>query len=389
MSNEEPGVQAWGTAHRQPSLFAARPVSAWLVIGALILFALFSIGLFFETIAPVADFWFQPVVAADSGAYWELSGVRSGSISTSSPSSEEHQVTGSSSFGPVLEAKLLRTDSGVLISNLMLLAFLLWMVGSMPEFDRATFTALLLLNPLLISAVITLNKEIFAITGVVAFVKYMKAQRFRALWLAVAVFISLGGRWQQAAIMMLLAAYESRISPIRGKRLTGIMLAVLLYTVLYTAVYQAAPVLIAGLLAQAQGGHTIWMLDQIQGHFGFPIVVLPKIAMNVMGYFITPGYFLSDYWQQDFGNWHDQLFVTFHQFLITVLFALLIFTKKLKLRDDPVYLLWLYLITIAVSPMIQPRYEYPAYVLLCLQASRYWRFRPRPKVQQPALPELT
>jgi hypothetical protein len=388
MSNEDLSLEVWEATHRPPSIFAARPVSSWLVIGAFILFAIFSVGLFFETIAPVADFWFQPVVAADSGAYWEISGVRSGAISTSSSSSEE-QVTGSSSFGPVLQAKLLRTDIGVLISNLMLLAFLLWMVGSMPEFDRATFAALLLLNPVLISAVITLNKEIFAITGVIAFVKYMKAQRFRLLWLVVAVLISLCGRWQQAAIVMLLAAYESRISPIRGKRLTGIMIAVLLYTLVYTAVYQTAPVLIAGLLAQAQGGHTIWLLDNIQGYFGFPIVVLPKIAMNVMGYFITPGYFLKDFWQQNFDNWHDQVFLTVHEFLITVLFTILIFTKKLRLRDDPVYVLWLYLITIAVSPMIQPRYEYPAYVLLCLQASRYWRLRPRPKVQQLALPEPT
>jgi hypothetical protein len=33
----------------------------------------------------------------------------------------------------------------------------------------------------------------------------------------------------------------------------------------------------------------------------------------------------------------------------------------------------LYLLMTAVNPMVQPRYEYAAYVLLCLEASRYFR----------------
>jgi hypothetical protein len=52
--------------------------------------------------------------------------------------------------------------------------------------------------------------------------------------------------------------------------------------------------------------------------------------------------------------------------------------RKLALRNAPVYLLAFYLILTAVNPMVQPRYEYPAYVLLCLEASRYLRLDDQP-----------
>lgn len=370
-----------------PSLFSPRPISVWLVIGAFVLFTLFSIGLFFETVTPLADFPLQPTVAADSGTYWELSGVNSDSFANQRAGDSSGAELGNNTLGPVGQARLFRNDFGVMASNLMLLFFALWTVGTMPDFDRATFTALLLLNPLLISAVITLNKEIFAITGMILFVKYLNTQRMRLVWLMLALVISFAGRWQQTAIMLLMAAFESRLSPIRGKRKIGIAIGIFIFTLVYTAVYQIAPNLIAGLLAQAQAGHTIVILDNIQGYFGFPLVVLPKIALAVMGRFITPGYFIKDYWAADFTNWHDQIFLAIHEFVITALFVILLVSKKLKLKDEPVYPLCLYLIMIAVSPMIQPRYEYPAYILLCLQAARYWHFHTSPRLSPPLLRE--
>jgi hypothetical protein len=367
-----------------PSLLKPRSVSVWLVIGAFILFTLFSIGLFFETVDPVADFSFQPTVAADSATYWNLSGEKAGIFSSQGSTDSPDSGLGNNTVGPVGEARLFRTDFGVLACNVMLLGFALWTVGSMPVFDRPTFVALLLLNPLLISALITLNKEIFCITGMVLFVKYLNAKGIRFHWLLLAVFISYAGRWQQAAIMLMMAAFESRVSPIRGKRHYGVLIACLIFTLAYTVIYQTFPNLIAGLLAQASAGHTIVILDNIQGYFGFPLVVLPKIALAVMGRFITPGYFVKEYWAADFSNWHDQVFLAIHEFVTTLLLVVLLVFRKLKLSEEPVYPLYLYLMLIAVSPMIQPRYEYPAYVLLCLQASRYWRFHPRP-APQPAL----
>lgn len=355
------------------ALFRSRPVAVWLVLGLLVVIGLLSTGLFFEAVAPVADFWFQPYVEADSNTYWELSGVKAGAFLDQHSGDNSEGSAFNNSFGPVLQAELFRSDIGVMLSNLALFAFMLWIVGTMKEFDRGMFTLLLLLNPMLVSAILTLNKEIFAIVGVIVFVRYMTATRYRGLLLSLALLISFAARWQQAAAMLLLACIDSRLSPFRNKPKSGIAILLLFFTVAYTAVYHIAPVLIAGLLAQAKAGHTILILDNIQGNFGFPLVVIPKIMLNVMGRFMTPQYFLSDYWSADFSNWFDQIFTQLQEFLTTLLLFGLLFTGKLKLRNAPVYLLAFYLILTAVNPMVQPRYEYPAYVLLCLEASRYFR----------------
>ena len=296
---------------RTPALLQAR--SVWLVIGALIIFLCLLFFLFFEAVAPVAD-WFQPNVLSDSGTYWELSGVRPGSFEAQRQENGSGSELGNNTLGPVGQARLFRTDLGVLLSNLALLFFLLWVVGTMKEFDRGMFTLLLLLNPLLFSSIVSLNKEIFAITGMIVFIRYMTAKRHRGLLLILALLISFAARWQQMAVMLLLACYEFRFSPVRKKPVAGVLCTILLFTVAYTAVYQMVPNLIAGLLAQAEAGHTILILDNIQGRFGFPLVVIPKILLNVMGRFVTPGYFLTEYWNADFSNWHDQIFLRYKNY---------------------------------------------------------------------------
>jgi hypothetical protein len=356
-----------------PAIFHSRSVSAWVVIGTFVVFVIFTLGLYFEAVSPVTDFWFQPYVQADAAAYWELSGVRPGAFTPDNADSGSGPQFGGGSLGPVLQAKIFRTDLGILLSNFAMLALILWLVSTMKEFDLSTFTLLLLLNPLLFSAVATLNKEIFAVTGLILFLRYMTAKRYRFLLLMAALLVSAGGHWQQAAVLLMLCCLESRFSPLRDRPWAGVVTIVLFFTVAYTVVFHLAPIIIAGLLAQAEAGHTIVILDNIQGNFGFPVVVIPKILMNVMGYFSTPSYFLERYWTEDFSNWYNQIFTQAQEFLTTALLFGLLIARKLPLKQPLVYLLVVYFILTAVNPMVQPRYEYPAYVLMCLQVARYFR----------------
>jgi hypothetical protein len=193
------------------------------------------------------------------------------------------------------------------------------------------------------------------------------------MWLALALTLSLFARWQQVLVMLLYVLYESKISPLRGRPRRGIAVTVLGFTVAYGLIYRLAPFFFAALLAQAEAGHTILILDNIQAYFGFPLVAIPKIMMNCMGHFLSPGYFLNSYPHEDFTNWRDQIFMQMHTFFLSALLAGMLFGRKLRLKHAPVYLLVLYLLMTAVNPMVQPRYEYAAYVLLCLEASRYFR----------------
>lgn len=353
-----------------PSLFIARPVRVWLVMGFFIVYLIFSYGVFFEAIAPVANFRIQPIIGADSGAYWEASGVRT----TNFADQEQTGPKASSNlFGPVLQAEALRTDLNVALFNTFLFLLCLLVLRGMPEFDRATFLLLMMINPYLLMALITLNKEIFALAGIIMFIRYAEAKSFRWGWLGLALVLSLFARWQQVLVMLIYLVLESRFSPVRGRRRWGVALTVLVFTVGYALVYRIAPFFFAALLVQAEAGHTVLLLDQIQANFGFPFVAIPKILMNCLGHFASPGYFLHIYPSQDFSDWRDQFFMEMHTFFLSALLLGLFFTRRLRLKHAPVYLLVLYLLMTAVNPMVQPRYEYAAYVLLCLEASRYFR----------------
>jgi hypothetical protein len=366
-----------------PSLFAPRPLRVWLVLGLFVVYLIVSYCIFFEAIAPVANFNFRPIIPADSGAYWDASGVRT----TNFADQEQAGVSASSNlFGPVLEAEVLRTDLNVALFNCFLFIVSLSILRGMPEFDRATFLLLIMINPFLLASLISLNKEIFALVGIVVFIRYTDAKRFRVWWLALALVLSLFARWQQVLVMLIYVAYESKISPLRGRRRWGVAVTVLGFTIAYGLIYRIAPFVFAALLAQAEAGHTILFLDNIQANFGFPLVAIPKILMNCMGHFITPGYFINSYVHEDFTNWRDQIFMQMHTFLLTALLMGMFFGRKLRLRDAPVYLLALYLLMTAINPMVQPRYEYSAYVLLCLEASRYFRLGLDGASTSPVLP---
>ncbi len=366
-----------------PSIFTPRPLRVWLVLGVFVVYLVVSYCIFFETIAPVADFAVQPIVAADSEAYWDASGVR-----TINVADQKYQPNAVGNLlGPVFEAKLLRTDFNIAAFNTLLFIFCLSLLRSMPEFDRATFLLLMMINPFLLASLITLNKEIFALAGIVVFIRYTAAKRFRLLWLFLALSLSLFARWQQVAVLLMYVAFESKLSPLRGRPRRGIIFAVIIFTIAYGLVYHVASFLIRNLLEQAEAGHTILILDNIQAYFGFPLVAIPKIMMNCMGRLVTPGYFLNSYVHEDFTNWRDQIFIQLHTLFLTALLAGMLYGRKLRLKYSPVYLLVLYLLMTAVNPMVQPRYEYAAYVLLCLEASRYFRLglngEPAPPVLTP------
>jgi hypothetical protein len=353
-----------------PSLFKPRPVRVWLVIGLFVVYLIVCYGVFFQDIAPVANFYFRPIIGNDTTAYWDASGVRTTNFADQDQSGPD---ASSNLFGPVLEAQVLRTDLNVTLFNSLLFIVCLSILRSMPEFDRATFLLLMMVNPFLLTALITLNKEIFAVAGIVVFVRYTGATRFRLWWLCLALVLSLFARWQQLLVLLLYLAYEFRISPLRGRRRWGVAVTVLGFTIAYGVIYRVAPFFFAALLVQAQAGHTILILDNIQANFGFPLVAIPKILMDCMGRWLLPGYFLHDYVFEDFTNWRDQIFMHMHTLFLTVLLIGMFFGRKLRLRHAPVYLIFLYLLMVAISPMVQPRYEYPVYALLCLEASRYFR----------------
>ena len=232
-----------------PNLFTPRPLRVWLVIGLFIVYLIVSYCIFFEAVAPVADFSFRPRLlrihlrTGSRAAYAQL---------TSQTKQQKVGADASANlFGPVLEAELLRTDFNVAVFNCLLFIFCLSILRRMPQFDRATFLLLMMINPFLLASMITLNKEIFALAGIVVFIRYTDAN----------ASASAGWRSPRALALRTMAAdtgpaylccYESKISPLRHHRRWGVAVTLLGFTVLYGIYIHLASFLLLRMLAQAK-----------------------------------------------------------------------------------------------------------------------------------------
>jgi hypothetical protein len=141
-------------------------------------------------------------------------------------------------------------------------------------------------------------------------------------------------------------------------------------TVIYSLIAMIPGSGIAGFMQYTKDANTIAKLDAIQAHFGFPLVLAPKIIMDLSGQLIRPVilyHWLSDY---GFSDIHSSLIIPL--FSLVLIPALVISYRKGKLnpRRPIALLIIIYLLVVAVTPFVQPRYNYFVYVLLALELAK-------------------
>jgi hypothetical protein len=356
-----------------PALFRKQPISTWLVIGFLCLYFVVAWMLFFRGVEP-GNYFRDPVrVAADSDTYWDLAGF----VDVTMPRLDNGPVQLSSTMGPVLVAKIFRDKAVVGLLDCGLLLLTIWSAGKVPGVSRRVFTMLILLDGQTMPSLITLNKEIFAVAGMVFFAQWIYS-RTRPLWLlGAAAVLSMLARWEQIGILMLFIALESRFSPLRRRHRLALALIIGAITVAYPLALHFLGASLEPFLVQAEAGHTIALLNRLQAHYLFPVAVLPKILMNIGGYVLTPTYFLGPYWHGYFGELQLQVFSVGHMFAYSALMVVAFVEGRLTVERPLPYLMWMYLIVTCVNPFVQTRYQYPAYGLLCVEmARRTWALEP-------------
>jgi hypothetical protein len=356
-----------------PGVFRGHPLSTWGVVGFLCLYLVVAWVLFFRAVEPGNYFSYPVRVAADSDAYWELAGF----VDVTMPRLDNGPIQLSSTMGPVIVAKIFRDKFVVGLLDCTLLLLAIWSAGKVPGVDRRVFTMLLLIDGMTMPSLITLNKEIFAVVGMVFAAQWIYS-RSRPLWLlSAAALLSMLARWEQIAILMLFIGLESRFSPFRGRHRAGLAAVIGAITVAYPLALRRMGASLGPFLAQAEAGHTIALLNRLQAHFGFPLAVLPKILMNVGGYVLTPSYFFGAYWYGYFQDLQIQFFSIGHMFAFSALMAVAFIEGRLTVERPLPYLMWLYLVVTVVNPFVQTRYEYPAYGLLCVEMARQtWALEP-------------
>jgi hypothetical protein len=149
------------------------------------------------------------------------------------------------------------------------------------------------------------------------------------------------------------------VNPWRRKRGMTIGILILALSFLLPAFWSTE---LSGRFEEAQDAGLVARLDTLEMHYWYVVAVVPKIAENLFGE-------LASSLDRSYMLWFNSL-------ADVVVFIVLAKRHLLTVRSDLVYLCMLGAVFMGVSLVIQPRYFYFIYALLCLQAATTGRNSP-------------
>jgi hypothetical protein len=349
-------------------LLEPRALWKWLFMWTFCLYLLFCMFCFFRYEQPRLNHETYIRFGADSPTYWEAINYRT---EHADRPSTLISFTGNL-LGPVLIGTALRTGLNVTLFNLLLFFVSVEVACTIPGMDRYRLLFLLAMSAETAAAITTLNKEILVLLSTVLLTKYIYSEKRSWLLMGTILFISLFARWEQIALIMLFLFLRRRGSIFERQPWIAISVVVGVLTVLYTLIARLPGSGIRAFTQYAEGANTIAKLNYIQTSFGFPLVVAPKIIMNLFGELLRPLTLAKEYSYStlNIGDIHSGVIIPL--FSIVLIIALIVaYRRDLLNPHRPIaFLIIIYMITTAVTPFVQPRYNYFIYVLLCMELAR-------------------
>ena len=191
---------------------------------------------------------------------------------------------------------------------------------TIPGVDRYKLVFLLALCSETAPALVTLNKEILVLFSTFMFAKYIYSERRSWLLLGFVLLVSLFARWEQIALILLYLFLQRKGSVFKRNPRFSIGIVIGVLTVAYGLIAKLPGSGLGAFTQYTKNANTIAKLDTIQEHFGFPLVLAPKILMNLMGELLRPMTFVREYSLLGFGDIHSLFIIPlFSIALITLL----------------------------------------------------------------------
>ena len=349
----------------------------WLVFPLLAVYLAIVVLLFFYWVQPSLTGENNHHITADSTTYiYFAEALRKGRV--------DAYVAGSlytfpnTLWGAVLLAYLLPNTFHAMLLQMTIFCLALWLLSKAIDIDPAFFLLLLALNPTTTLSLMAVNKEVLDLLSLSLFLYYL---RFRnPSLLVLALLISIVSRFETCVTMAAFLFLRSRTNPLRAHRFRSLLAYCLVVDVIVALVLslpsQAIRLAEADLTSTYSGGTSLF-LNGLEQHFLFILVVIPKILQNLFGEaFNVPHWFLFSATDPAgtslvFGNNVANL----------VIASILLIQRRLTLRSSIIYYAAIVAITMSISVVIQPRYFYGVYILLCLEIAR--------RIQQTQLPLFT
>jgi hypothetical protein len=348
-------------------LFEPRSLNKWLFMGVFCAYLALCWACFFAFEQPRIDHETGTRFGADSPTYWEYVDYR-----------KEHAAAGNSLirfdanyFGPVAIGSLLQSAIAVNFLNIALFFLAVEVACTIPGVDRYKLIFLLMICSETAPALVTLNKEIMVLVSALLMAKYLYSQKRSLLLLAVIFLFSFVTRWEQIVILLVFLYLQRRGSVFQRNPWFAVATVVAGLTVSYGLVATVAGPAMASFTRFANGGNTILILNKIQAHFGFPLVMIPKIIMDVSGEVLRPITFLKAMSvRTNFSDIHTWFILPVFSLAMIPVLVVAYRRGRLDPRRPTALLAIIYLLVVAVTPFAQPRYNYFVYVLLALELAK-------------------
>jgi hypothetical protein len=343
-----------------------RSAPRWLVFPMLAVYLGITILLFFYWVQPSLIGENNNHITADSATYiYFADALRNGRV--------DAYVAGSlytfpnTLWGAVLLSLLLPDTFNAMLLHLAIFCFAFWLFAKAVDIDPALFLLLLAVNPTTTISLMAVNKEILDLLSLSLFMYYLKSRNLALLGLA--LLISVVSRFETCVTMSAFLFLRSRLNPMRGKRFRSLLAYCVVVDIVVAVILslpsQAIRLEEAELTATYSGGTSLF-LNGLEQHFLFILVVIPKLLENLFGEVLNVSHWFAFSMQEP-----ATTFIVFGNNLANlVIVSLLLFQRRLTLRSSIIYYAALIGITMSISVVIQPRYFYGMYVLLCLEAAR-------------------
>lgn len=365
MPGEVPTLARQGLWVKRRTLWLCCAIPAYVIL---------SLVLFFSWVNPSLTGETEQHIAADSSTYMYFAdSLREGR-------NDPWVFASLASFpntrwGPVLIGVLIPSTVAIVLANYSILLFAIWLIHRAIDIDLSLLLLLILANVTTFISLLSLNKEILDLLVMSLFVYYLGrgSQRARRIALSAALLISTICRFETAVCIIAYLTLESRWNILRRWRTASLIVIVLLLSASLPSLISATmSSRIDEAQATASSGGLLLLLDDLQMHYLFFVAVIPKILDNLFAQLVSfnswPSYSLYDA--------ANTFFLFGNNLASLVVIVLLIFQKRFRLRNNLVYFACLTAILMSTSPVIQPRYFYGAYIILCVEAARRWHPRP-------------
>jgi hypothetical protein len=305
--------------------------------------------------------------AADSQFYMKVAQYGSGYVDM-----EDSQLL--NSIGPVLISRLMG-NSNLLITLFNYFAFVssFFMLKSISNVNQIKLLVLMILNPMTLVSITSLNKEIIGFFIVSLFL-YLLHEKHRARVLLPLLGLSMLVRWQMAFVMAIFVLFKQIFTCKYWAK--SRMMSIALFIAAISFVYPYLRSLGFSESAEAwipsdvNSAGTLVLLNELQNNYMFFLSCIPKILANLIFFDpLMPARISESFTQYKFYDVYNYWIVPANALMtITALFLSFKSSRPSLLRDSH-YFFTIYCIVFSLSPFVQPRYFFPLYALLCVEAS--------------------